>query len=93
MRSLKAFLLGSLAAGVVAYALAAAVAVMAQTAARTLEIAIGPVRLVSVAEEGNAVVTTFGPGIVIAALAGGTVNLAAARILQRRAEREADRVD
>jgi predicted regulator of Ras-like GTPase activity (Roadblock/LC7/MglB family) len=93
MRSVKAFLLGSLAVGLVAYALAVAAAVVAQTAAHPLEIAIGPVRLVSVAADGNAVVTTFGMGIVLAALAGGVVNLTAARILQRRAEREVDHVD
>jgi hypothetical protein len=69
MRSLKAFLLGSLAVGVVTYVLAVAVAVMAQTAARPLEIAAGPVLLVSVAVEENRVVTTFGTGILLVSLA------------------------
>jgi hypothetical protein len=93
MWSLKAFLLGSLAVGLFAYALAAAAAVTAQAAGRTLEIAVGPIGLVAVAERGGAVVTTFGTGIALVALAGGILNLLAASVLRRRAGREVDRVD
>ena len=54
MRALKAFLLGALAIGVVAYALAAAAAVAAQAGGRTLDVALGPLRIVSVVPEGPA---------------------------------------
>ena len=42
MRGLKAFVLGAVATGVVAYALVAALAVAAQAGERTLDIALGP---------------------------------------------------
>jgi hypothetical protein len=93
MWSLKAFLLGALAAGLVAYALAAAAAITVQAAGHTLEIAVGPIVLVAVVEQGGAVVTTFGTGLALVALAGGIVNLLAANVLRRRAGREVDRVD
>ncbi len=46
MRALKAFVLGALAVGVVAYALVAALAVTAQAGGRTLDISLGPLTLV-----------------------------------------------
>ena len=46
-----------------------------------------------VALEGAARVTTFGPGILVVALAGGIANVAAAQLIRRRAGRRADRVD
>jgi hypothetical protein len=51
------------------------------------------VTVVSVAEDGTAVVTTFGAGIALLALAGGVLNACAAAAVRRRAERMADRVD
>ncbi len=85
MRALiRAFLLGALAIGLVAYALAAAAAVTAQAGGRTLEIALGQLRMVSVVEEGSATVTTFGSGILVVALVGGLVNLAGAAAIRRR---------
>ena len=55
MRALKAFLLGAFAVGVVAYALAAALAVTAQAGGRTLDVSLGPLVLVVVgpARPGN----------------------------------------
>ena len=93
MRSLKCFLLGAVAVGIVAYAVVAALAVTAQAAGRTLEIAVGPMQLVSVAESGGSTVTTFGIGLVVLAVIGGAVNLAAARLLGARPRRRGDRVD
>jgi hypothetical protein len=93
MRSLKAFLLGTLAVGIVAYAVAAALAVSAQAAGRTLDLALGPLELVAVATEGTAKVITFGAGLLVLALVGGLLNLAAAAVIGRRAERAGNHVD
>ena len=54
---------------------------------------VGPLLVVSVTLEGAARVTTFGPGILVLALAGGIANVAAAQLIRRRAGRRADRVD
>jgi len=93
VRSLKAFLLGTLAVGIVAYAVAAALAVSAQAAGRTLDLRLGPLEIVSVAMEGTATAISFGPGLLALALMGGLLNLAAATMIRRRAEREGDHVD
>jgi hypothetical protein len=93
MWALKAFLLGSLAFANVGYAAAAALAVAAQAGGTTVDLAVGPVVIVSVAFEGADRVTTFGPGILVVALAGGVANVAAARLIRRHAGRRADRVD
>jgi hypothetical protein len=93
MRALKAFLLGAVAVGVVAYALVAALAVTAQAGGHSLDLALGPLTLVSVTQGGTETVTTFGPGLVVLALAGGLGNLAAAQLLRRRSRRSGDRVD
>jgi hypothetical protein len=93
MWALKAFVLGSLAFAVVGYAVAAALAVTAQAGGTTVEVGVGPVLLVSVTLQGTSRVTTFGPGILFLALAGGAANLIAAHLIRRRAGRRADRVD
>ena len=93
MWALKAFLLGSLAFAVVGYAAAAALAVAAQAGGATVDVAVGPLVVVSVALEGAARVTTFGLGLLVVALAGGIANVAAAQLIRRRAGRRADRVD
>jgi len=93
MRSLKAFLLGAFAAGVVAYAAAAALGVSAQAAGRALRVGVGPLGIVSVTEHGPGTVITFGPGLPVLALAGGLLNLWAAGLIARRSAREADHVD
>ena len=84
MWALRAFVLGTLAIGVLAYALAAALAVAALAGRRTLDLAFGPLAIVSVTTERSATVTTFGPGLIVLALAGGVVNLVAAWLLARR---------
>jgi hypothetical protein len=93
MWALKAFALGSLALAVVGYAAAAALAVAAQAGGSTLDVGIGPLLVVSVTIEAATRVTTFGPGILVIALAGGVANVAAAQLIRRRAGRRADRVD
>ena len=84
MRALRAFLLGALAVGVLAYAVSAALAVTAQAGGRTIDLALGPLTLVAVSREGAETVTTFGVGLVLLALAGGLANLAAAHVVRRR---------
>jgi hypothetical protein len=91
--ALKAFLLGAVAVGIVAYAVVGALAVAAQAGGRALDLALGPLTLVSVAHEGTETVTTFGAGLVALALAGGSANLAAARLMRHRSRRSDDRVD
>ena len=93
MRALKAFVLGSLALGIIGYTLAAALAVAAQAGGYTIGVGVGPLLVVSVTLEGATKVTTFGPGIPVVALIGGAVNLAAATLIRHRAVRRADHVD
>ena len=93
MRALKTFLLGAVALGILAYALAAALAVAAQAAGRALEIAVGPLAVVTVTHGGTATVTTFGPGLGVVALAGGLANVAIARLARQRFDPPSDRVD
>ena len=93
MRSLKAFLLGTLAVGIVGYAVAAALAVSAQATGRTIDIRLGPLGIVTVATQGAAKVITFGAGLLVLAVVGGLLNLAAAAVIRRRAERAGDHVD
>ena len=71
MRDLKAFALGAIAAGVLAYAGAAALAVAAQAAGRSL-VAVGPLVVVSVEREASAAITTFGVGLVVIAVSAGS---------------------
>jgi hypothetical protein len=93
MRPLKAFLIGSVAAGVLAYGVAAGLAVVAQTGGRSLELAIGPLRIVSVVLRPHETATTFGAGLLVLAVAGGVANLAVALWIARRARPPVDRVD
>jgi predicted outer membrane protein len=86
MWALKALLLGGCAVGALAYVVIALLALAAQAGGRTLDVALGPLLLVAVGEEQGATVTTFGPGIVLVALAGGLANVAAARVLRRRSK-------
>ena len=87
MRGLRAFALGAIAVGVLAYAGAAALAVGAQAAGRSLIVGLGPLVVVSVEREASDAITTFGPGLLVVAVLGGCVNLAAARLIGRRAGR------
>lgn len=93
MRSLRAFLLGVFALGVLAYAGAAALAVGAQAAGRSLVVGLGPFVAVSVEHEATAAVTTFGPGLLGVALLGGCVNVVAAWLVRRRAGGRSDGVE
>ena len=88
MWALKAFVLGSLALGVVGYAVAAALAVAAQAGGTTLDVAVGPLRFVSVTLGGDDHGDDVRPGHrSLLALAGGLANLAAAQLIRRRAGR------
>ena len=93
MRSLKAFLLGAFALGVLTYALAAAFAVTAQAAGHTFELALGPLLVVAVTESATASATAFGPGILVLALFGGLLNLALALLMERGHGDRSDHVD
>jgi hypothetical protein len=93
VRSLKAFLLGMLAIGVVAYTATAALAVAAQAGDRSLDLTLGPVGILAVADHAGVTTTTFGPGLFLIAVAGGVANLALAALIRRRAERQAHGVD
>lgn len=93
MRAVKAFLLGAVAVGVVGYAMVAALVVVSQAGGRTLDLSLGPLLLASVVREGQTTVTTFGPGLVAAAIVGGLANLGAAQLIRNRSQRSGDRVD
>jgi hypothetical protein len=84
VRAVKALAVGTLAAGVLVYAgaLALAVAVQAGTDGG-LHIAIGPLVLVAVERAGTSTSTTFGAGLLVIAAAGGLLNALAALLLSR----------
>lgn len=86
MRVLKAFILGLVAFGVLAYAAAAAVAFLAIGGEMdALRVGAGTLVLVEVerAADGSSI-TTFGPGLLGVAVLGGLLNAAAAAALERR---------
>jgi hypothetical protein len=94
MQPLKAFFLGALALGVLAYALAASLALTAtERDWKTLRIGVGPLVLVAVERIDGATVTTFGAGIAVVALAGGIVNATAALAIMRWRGARSDSVD
>lgn len=85
MRPLKAFGLGLVAFGVLAYAGAAIVAFLGVAGSvGALRVAAGPLLLVEVVRADGASETTFGPGLLALALAGGLANAVAAAVLDRR---------
>lgn len=90
---LKTFLLGSLAVGLLAYAVAAVIAVAEQVSGGVLDVSPGPFTVVAVTRVGTTTVTTFGPGLLVPALVGGILNVVAAELLRRRSRVTADRVD
>ena len=93
MRALRAFLLGALAIGLLAYVAAAALAAAAQAGNRAFTLGLGPVELVSVVEHGSTTATTFGVGLLLLALAGGLANVALATLIARRPRRGGDPLD
>jgi hypothetical protein len=84
MRALRALLLGLLAGAVLGYAAAATAAVVLSVAGVELTLAAGPVVALAVERTETGAETTFGPGLVLLAVACGVVNAAAAAVLARR---------
>lgn len=79
------FLLGAVAAGFAAGAAAVAVVIVADAGGwASFRAALGPLLLVEFERSGTATAATFGPGIAIAAVAGGLLNAAGAALLRRR---------
>ena len=72
-----------------AYAVAAAAALVVQAGGGVLDIHVGPLVLVAVERSGATTSTLFGPGLLAVAALGGLVNVAAAALLARRARRRA----
>ena len=89
MRSVRAFLLGAAATGVVAYVFVAALALVAAAGGSTIHLGVGRLVLVSVDSDANSTTTVFGSGLLVVALAGGVLNLVTARVLRRRRDEEA----
>lgn len=85
MRTVRALALGAAAAGVLAYAMAAGVAIVAQAGRRELNVHVGPLVLVVVDRANGVTTTTFGTGLLALALLGGAVNAILAALLVRRA--------
>lgn len=85
MRYLKALVLGSVAAAVLAGAAVATLsAVAASGAVDDLRVAAWTVVLVEVETAGGVTETTIGPGMGLLALVGGLVNVAVLALLVRR---------
>lgn len=80
----KAAVLGALATGLLAYACAVGLAVLAQAGERALGIHAGPLVLVAVERTPGGTATTFGSGLLVVALLGGIVNALLAVALARR---------
>lgn len=93
MWAVKAFGLGAFAVGVLGYAAAAAIAVAAQAGGRSIDLALGPLPIVTVLTQRSETSITFGVGIATLAVLGGLANLAAGAWLKRRSRRPADCVD
>ena len=89
MLSVRAFLLGAAATGVVAYVFAAALALVAAAGGSTIRLGVGRIVLVSVASGAHSSTTVLGSGLLVVALAGGVLNLVTARVLRRRRDRQA----
>lgn len=75
------FLLGTAAAGLLVSGAALA---LAAGAGGNVHVALGPVSFVIVERSANVTSTSFGPGLMLAALAGGMLNALAAALLRRR---------
>ena len=83
--ALKALAVGTLAAGVLVYAGAIALAVVVQAGTSAgLHVAIGPLLLIAVDRTEATTATTFGAGLAVGALAAGAINARAALLLSRR---------
>lgn len=87
MRSVRALLLGAAASAVLAYTLAAAVAIVAQSGRNGLNVHVGPLVIVAVERSQGAATTTFGTGLLVLALLGGVLNAVLAGLLARRSRR------
>jgi hypothetical protein len=85
MRAVSAFALGATAGSVLAYVVAATIALAVTAAGAELMAGWGPVLFVAVerAEDGTA--TTFGAGLLLVAVAVGIANSVASTLLARRA--------
>ena len=94
MRTLLiAFLLGTVAVGLVAYGVATAVVMLALAEGwSSFRVAVGPLVLVDVERTARGDdVSTFGPALAVVAVLGGAVNAAGAPLLRRRQERSGSR--
>jgi hypothetical protein len=87
VRPLRAFVLGFVGVGLLAYVAAAALALSAEVGGRSLDLGLGPLSLVVVERSGSSTSLTFGAGLVVIALVGGVANAVAAAVLARRARR------
>jgi hypothetical protein len=82
---LRGTLLGTVAAALVVYALALGVAILADASGwSSFEAALGPLPLLEFARTDRETSTTLGTGLLVVALLLGTLNGAAAILMQRR---------
>ena len=84
MRHLRAFLFGSFAVAVVAWAGLTALAVGLQSTGHALHAHLGPLVFISVSRGADGTETTFGPGLLGLVVVGGLANAVAAGIVARR---------
>lgn len=79
------FLLGAAAVGFAAGAAVVAIVIVADAGGwESFRAALGPLLVVEFDRSATATATTFGPGIGVAALAGGVLNAVGAIFLRRR---------
>ena len=84
MSIVRAVVLGTAAAAVLAYVCAGAVALVVATGGGHVRIAFGPVLFVEVTRAVDGASVALGSGLLVLALLGGLVNGAAGVVLQRR---------
>ncbi len=93
MRTVRAAILGTVAAGVLAYTVATAAVIVVASSGSVLDLGLGPVAVLSVDQlpDDGGTVTTLGPGLIVVALVGGLANAVAAFVIARRERRRPGR--
>ena len=84
-RTVRAFVLGFVAGAGLGYGTALAISILAQAGDWDgFRVALGPIEFLAFARDGATTSTSFGVGIVLAALAIGAANALAGTVLLRR---------
>jgi len=92
MSIVRAVVLGVAAAGVLAYVLGGALALVVAAGGGDLALTVGKLAFLEVEQGPTGAAVTLGPGLVLLALIGGAINGVAGALVRRRAGHDRDRV-